>query len=92
MEGSFSDHVETDGEGELEDALDDDEGGARLEGVGEKRLERAGELLLGDGGKSRAGVTLLVLLQLRPPFADPPLVGLRQLALGESAGEECKGG
>ena len=87
-EWRFSDHGETDREGELEDALDDDEGGVGLKGVGKERLERARKLFFGDGREACAGVTLLVLLQLRAPGANPSLEGLGQLGLGESACEE----
>ena len=47
-EGRFADHGKSEGKRELEHALHGNEGGARLEGVGEEWLEGSGELGLGS--------------------------------------------
>lgn len=86
-EGRFADHGKSEGKRELEHALHGNEGGARLEGVGEEWLEGSGELGLGNRGDPCAGMTCLKLLQLGAPGSEPLLEGVDELALGETGGE-----
>lgn len=87
-EGRFADHGKSEGKRELEHALHGNEGGARLEGVGEEWLEGSGELGLGNRGDPGAGMTMSGTAAAGlAPGSEPLLEGVDELALGETGGE-----